>query len=85
MSLEHEWITGYGVDLVVVREVLGVGREALRMADEAQPGLLACIDEVREAFFRRYQELSEPPEGVPGFYHFSTGQFSRGILGRIRS
>lgn len=76
MMLEHEWISGYGVDLVVVRDVLGVGREALRMADEARPGLLACVDEVREIFFHRFGELSEPAEGIPGFYHFGTGKFS---------
>jgi hypothetical protein len=37
--LEHEWIRNSGTEMVIVREVVGLGRDATLMAEEARPGL----------------------------------------------
>ncbi len=76
MLLEHEWISGYGSDMVMVKQVLGLGREALRMAEEFRPGLIEWIYSASSAFLARY-EATRPERGIPGFYRFSTESFSR--------
>ncbi len=79
MLLEHQWIKNSGVDMVIVKDVLGLGREALKMATESQPDLLDWIEQARNAFEERYASLSQEAvlRGVPGFYHFGTNGFRR--------
>lgn len=77
--LEHQWIKNSGADMVIVRDVLGLGREAIKMAAEKQPELLDWIERARCAFEDRFAELNQETalRGVPGFYHFGTNSFRR--------
>jgi hypothetical protein len=79
MRLEHGWIRCAGMDMVIVREVIGVGRDALGMAAESCPELSRWLVRARDAFFIRYARL--PAEtarrGIPGFYHFGKSGFCR--------
>lgn len=79
MLLEHEWIRGYGVDMVVVKKVLGVGRDAVSMAEKSRPGLRQWIDRAGRAFQERYAQLSAPSDlrNYAGFYHFGRAGFCR--------
>jgi hypothetical protein len=85
LALEHEWIRGYGTDMVVAREVLGLGREAAKMAEEVRPGIRAWIEQASSLFHERYANLpSEAFErGIPSFYHFEKKGFSRQPWGEI--
>jgi hypothetical protein len=78
-SLEHEWIRNSGAELVVVREVIGLGRDAIMMAEETRPGIRDWIDRAQTTFEYRYVSLSFnlSGQGVPGFYHFGKGGFCR--------
>ena len=77
--LEHQWIKNSGADMVIVKEVLGLGREAIKMSTEHQFDLLYWIEQARAAFEERYASLSREValRGVPGFYHFGTNSFRR--------
>ncbi len=77
MSLEHGWIRGFGADVVIVKEVIGVGRDAIGMAEETRPGLQDWITRARDAFQERYARLQPDTAGVPGFYHFGKPGFCR--------
>jgi hypothetical protein len=77
--LEHEWIRNSGADMVVVREVIGLGRDAVSMAEEARPGISDWINRAQTTFEYRYVTLSfaMSGHGVPGFYHFGRSGFCR--------
>jgi len=79
MTLDHGWIRGFGMDTVIVNEVIGVGRDAIGMAEETRPELSEWLVRARDAFCERYANL--PPEtvegGIPGFYHFGKSGFCR--------
>jgi hypothetical protein len=75
--LEHEWIRNFNSEMVLVRHVLGVGREADKMAAEVYPGIIELIALARGAFYHKYMTLSvgEALRGIHGFYHFGKGGF----------
>ncbi len=77
--LEHQWIKNSGADMVIVKEVLGLGREAIKMSTENHADLLDWIERARSAFEERYASLNREAalRGVPGFYHFGTNSFRR--------
>ncbi|MCC7451169.1 MAG: hypothetical protein IT324_27400 [Anaerolineae bacterium] len=79
MLLEHEWIRGYGVDMVIVKSVLGVGRDALSMAEESRRGLRQWMDRASKLFQERYARLSSESNyhNPVSFYHFGRGGFCR--------
>jgi hypothetical protein len=78
MLLEHEWIRGYGVDMVVVKSVLGVGRDALRMAEESRRGIRPWIDRASKLFQERHARLSpDSNHHHVNFYHFGRTGFCR--------
>jgi hypothetical protein len=87
MTLEHEWITSSGVDMVMVKDVIGIGRYALNMSNDSRPGLTEWISRARDAFDERYAALSpeEARRGVPGFYHFGRERFYRTPWGEIKN
>jgi hypothetical protein len=79
MMLDHSWIRGFGTDTVIVNEVIGVGRDAIGMAEETRPELGDWLARARDAFWERFRNL--PPEtaeaGIPGFYHFGKSGICR--------
>ena len=84
LALEREWIKGHGADIVMASDVLGLGREAVKMAEEARPGIREWITKASELFRERCSNL--PPEaisGVPSFYHFGKNGFCRQPWGEI--
>lgn len=87
LALESEWIRGYGSDMVIASEVLGLGREAAKMAEEARPGIRAWIEQVSGLFRERYANLPLDAfdRGVPSFYHFGKRGFCRQPWGEIEA
>lgn len=79
LSLDQEWIKGFGSDMVIARDVLGLGREAFKMAEEAQPGIREWITKASYLFQERSASLGEngSERSTPSFYHFGKGGFCR--------
>jgi hypothetical protein len=79
MTLEHAWMRSYGRDMVIVKEVIGIGRDAIGMAEETRPSLREWIARARKVFQKFDAGLSSnadaPP--MPGFYHFGKLGFCR--------